>query len=70
MVKDFKDFKGFKDFKVLYKEPAKKELKKGLKELEQTLSNTKRNSDGSLKMVTTAREDPESYLSDGFRLDL
>lgn len=62
--------KGFKDFKALYKEPAKKELKKGLRELEQTLSNTKRNSDGSLKMVTTVKDDPESYLGEGFRLDI
>lgn len=56
---------GFKDFKSFTKGQVKKEVRKGLRELEQTLNNTKRNTDGSLKMVTNQREDPESYILGG-----
>jgi hypothetical protein len=61
---------GFKDFESFTKEKVKKEVKKGLRELEQTLSNTRRNTQGELKMVTGVKEDPESYISKGFTLDL
>jgi len=61
---------GFKDFKNLAKAEVKKEMRKGLKELEQTLNTTRRNTDGSLKMVTSVKEDPESFVQQGFRLDL
>lgn len=60
----------FKDFKSFAKGEAKKELKKGLRELEQTLNTTRRNSDGTLKPVTTRKEDPESFFGDGFKLAL
>ena len=60
---------GFKDFEGLYKGKVKKETKKGLAALEQTLSNTRRDSNGNLKMVTNAKDDPESFLS-GFKLDI
>ncbi len=60
---------GFKDFDSFVKGKVKKEMRKGLKELEQTLSNTRRTSDGSLKMVTSQREDPDSFISKGMRLD-
>lgn len=56
---------GFKDFDSFSKSKVKKEVKKGLRELEQTLNNTRRNSDGSLKMVTTAKDDPESFFGNG-----
>ena len=61
---------GFKDFDSFTKGKVKKEVKKGLRELELTLNNTRRNSDGSLKMVTGAKDDPESFLGDNFRLDI
>ena len=61
---------GFKDFDSFAKGKVKKEMKKGLRELEQTLSNTRRNSDGSLKMVTNQKEDPDSFISKGMKLDL
>ena len=61
---------GFKDFKSFTKGQVKKEVKKGLRELEQTLSNTRRNSDGSLRMVTNQREDPESFIGGNFKLAL
>lgn len=60
---------GFKDFKSLAKAEVKKEIKKGLRELEQTLNNTRRNSDGSLR-VMGAKDDPESFINGNFRLAL
>ena len=60
---------GFKDFKSFMKGEIKKENKKGLRELEQKLQNTRRNSDGSLKLVTTQKEDPESFIG-SFDLDI
>ena len=61
---------GFKDFKSFAKAEVKKEMKKGLRELEQTLNSTRRSSDGSLKMVSGAVEDPDSYLGTGFKFAL
>ena len=60
----------FKDFKSFTKGEVKKEMKKGLRELEQTLNNTRRNSDGTLKMTTNAKEDPESFFGGNFKLAL
>ena len=64
LTNDFKDFESFTKGKV------KKEIKKGMRALEQTLNGTRRNSDGSLKMVTKASEDPESIIPSGFKLAL
>lgn len=61
---------GFKDFDAFVKGKVKKEMKKGLRDLEQTLNNTRRYNDGSLKMVTNQKEDPNSFISGGFQLDL
>ena len=61
---------GFKDFDSFVKGKVKKDMKKGLRELEQTLNNTRRNGDGSLKMVTNQREDPNSFIGKGMKLDL
>lgn len=61
---------GFKDFNSFTKGKVKKEVRKGLRELEHTLNNTNRSSDGSLKMVTNAKEDPYSYIGKGVRLDI
>ena len=60
---------GFKDFDSFVKGKVKKETRKGLAALEQTLSNTRRDTNGNLKMVTNAKDDPESFLS-GFKLDI
>ncbi len=59
---------GFKDFDSFAKGKVKKEMKKGLRELEKTLNNTRRNSDGSLRMVTNQKEDPDSFISQGMKL--
>jgi hypothetical protein len=61
---------GFKDFESFMKGKVKQAEKKGLKKLEQTLNNTRRNTDGSLNMVTGVDDDPESFISKGFKLDL
>ena len=61
---------GFKDFDSFAKGKVKKEMRKGLRDLEKTLNNTRRNSDGSLKMVTNQKEDPNAFISGGLRLDL
>ena len=61
---------GFKDFDSFTKGKVAKEVKKGIRELEKTLNNTRRNSDGSLKMVTGVNEDPESFMGGNFRLAL
>ena len=59
---------GFKDFDSFAKGKVKKEMKKGLRELEKTLNNTRRNSDGSLRMVTNQKEDPDSFIGQGMKL--
>ena len=61
---------GFKDFDSFAKGKVKKEVKKGLRELEQTLNNTRRNNDGSLRMITNQKDDPNSFISKGMKLDL
>lgn len=61
---------GFKDFDSFAKGKVRKEVKKGLRELEQTLNNTRRNNDGSLRMVTNQKNDPNSFISKGMKLDL
>lgn len=60
---------GFKDFDSFAKGKVRKEVKKGLRELEQTLNNTRRNNDGSLRMVTNQKDDPNSFISKGMKLD-
>lgn len=61
---------GFKDFDTFTKGKVKKEVKKGLRELEHVLNNTRRDSGGNLKLVTTEKDDPESFISGKLRLDI
>ena len=61
---------GFKDFKSLAKAEVKKEMKKGLKDLERKLTNTRGTSGGNLRMVTGVKDDAESYWSKGMKLDI
>lgn len=60
---------GFKDFDSFTKGKVKKEVRKGLRELEHTLNNTSRDSNGNLRMVTNVNSDPNSYLGKGIKLD-
>lgn len=61
---------GFKNLDGLVKGKVKKEVKKGLRELEHTLNNTARTSDGNLKFVSGVDEDPESFIGKGWSLDV
>lgn len=57
---------GFKNLDGLVKGKVNKEMKKGLKNLENTLNNSTRNSDGSLRFVTSRRSnDDDSYFGKG-----
>lgn len=61
---------GFKNLDGLVKGKVKKEVKKGLRELEHTINNTARTSDGNLKFVSGVDEDPESFIGKGWNLDV
>lgn len=60
---------GFKSLDGLVKGKVKKEIGKGLKELEHTLNNTARNSNGTLKFTSGVGLDPESAFR-RFTLDI
>ena len=60
---------GFKSLDGLVKSKVKKEIGKGLKELEHTLNNTARNSNGTLKFASGVGSDPESAFR-RFTLDI
>ena len=53
---------GFKNLEALTRGKVKKELKKGIRELEHTLNNTSRTSDGNLKFVSGVSDDPQSFI--------
>lgn len=61
---------GFKSIDGLVKDKVKKQVKKGLRELEHTINNTARTSDGNLKYASGTIDDPESYLHNGWDLDV
>ena len=61
---------GFKDFDSFVKGKVQKEKKKGLRELERTLTNTRQSGGGNLKLVTSAKLDPESFINKGWDLDI
>ena len=57
---------GFKNLDGLVKGKVNKEMKKGLKNLENTLNNSTRNHDGTLNFVTSRRsDDDDSYFGKG-----
>lgn len=58
---------GFKDWSKLGNKQAKKEVKKGLANLEKVINSTSRNNDGSLGFVSF---DESSYLGQGMQLDI
>ena len=61
---------GFKSLDGLIKGKVSKEVKKGLRELENTLNNTSRTSDGNLKYASGVQDDPESFIGRGWNLDV
>ena len=61
---------GFKNLDGLVKDKVKKEVKKGLRELEHTINNTVRTSDGNLRFVSGIDEDPESFIGKDWKIDI
>lgn len=61
---------GFKNLDGLVKGKVRKEVKEGLRELEHTLNNTSRTSDGNLKFASGVEDDPESFIGKGWDLDV
>lgn len=60
---------GFKNLEGLTKTKVKKEVKKGLKDLEGRINNTSRDSYGNLKF-SSGVDNTESYLGKGIKLDI
>lgn len=58
---------GFKTLDGLVKGKVRKEVKKGFRELENTLNNTARTSDGNLNYASGV--DPESFIGKGWTID-
>lgn len=61
---------GFKNLDGLVKGKVKKEVKRGLRELENTLNSTARTSDGNLKYVSGVGDDPESIIGKNWDIDI
>lgn len=61
---------GFKNLDNLVKGRVRREVNKGLRELEHTLNNTARTSDGNLKFVSGVEDDPESFIGKGWNIDV
>lgn len=61
---------GFKNINNLIKGKVRKEVNKGIRELESVLNNTSRTSDGNLKYVSGVEEDSESFIRKGWDIDI
>lgn len=59
---------GFTNLDKLVKPTATKQVKKSLRELEHTINTTRRNTDGSLSLISGVSDDPESKVS--YELDV
>ena len=62
--------KGFTDFSSFTKGEVKKQTRKAMEELQRTLNTTKVHSDGSLRMVNSSKEDPDSWFDGNMKLAL
>ena len=60
---------GFKDLSGFIKGKVRKEVKRGISELENVLNNTQRTSDGNLNFMGGGK-DPESFIGKGLTLDV
>lgn len=59
---------GFKNLDGLVKTKVRKEVKKGIKNLENVINNTSRNSGGSIQFSSGV--DSESFIGKGYRIDI
>lgn len=60
---------GYTNFDNLVKGKVRKEVKRGLKELEHTLRNSRRDGNGNLNLVTSENRDSASFIGKGIKLD-
>lgn len=61
---------GFKNMDKLVEGKVKKEVKKGMKDLERVLNTTSRTANGDLKLVTSVKDDPDSYFNNNWKFDI
>lgn len=62
---------GFKNFDKFVQSKVKKEVKKGIRNLENVINSTSRGSDGLLKFAGQyAKEDPNSFIGKGWKLNI
>ena len=61
---------GFKSLDKLVKGKVRKEVNKGLRELENVITNTSRTTDGNLRYVSGVNDDPDSVIPRGWDLDV
>ena len=61
---------GFKNIDKLVKQKVNKEVRKGFKELEHTISNTSISADGNLRFTSGVDDGPESFIGKNWKLDL
>ena len=61
---------GFKNIDKLVKQKVNKEVRKGFKELEHTISNTYISADGNLRFTSGVDDDPESFIGKNWKLDI
>ena len=54
----------------LIKNKVKREVNKGLKNLETTLRNGSGSFDGNLQFMSGVSEDPESFIGKGWNIDV
>lgn len=61
---------GFKNIDKLVKQKVNREVRKGFKELEHTISNTSISADGNLRFTSGVDDDPESFIGKNWKLDI
>lgn len=61
---------GFKNLDKLINQKVRKEMKKGIRNLENTINNTSRTIDGNLRFANNIGDDPDSYMGKGWKLDV
>lgn len=61
---------GFKSLDKIIKPKLNSKMKSTIKDLESTINNTRRTSNGDINFVTGVKEDPESFILNGYEIDI
>lgn len=61
---------GFTNLDKLVKGKVRREIKKGIRDLENTINSTSRTPDGNLRFVNGVEDDPESFIGKGWDIDV